>query len=78
MAKRIWRNDMPQAQKDKIAQANQGKTLDPETRRKISAALVKYWAGLPFKPVTATSGNTASTLPASTTADTGTRPTADL
>ena len=51
MAKRIWRNDMPQAQRDKIAQANTGKHLDAETRRKISDALVKYWAGLPFKPV---------------------------
>lgn len=63
MAKRIWRNDMPQAQRDKIAQANTGKHLDAETRRKISDALVKYWAGLPFKPVsgsTSTTGNTTA------------------
>lgn len=41
---------MPQAQKDKIAQANTGKILSPETRRRISQSMVKYWAGLPFKP----------------------------
>lgn len=56
MTKRTYRNDMPQAQRDKIAQANTGKHLSPDTRRKISQALTKYWAGLPFKP--ATSGTT--------------------
>ena len=60
MTKRTWRNDMPQAQKDKIAQANTGKHLSDETRRKISDALTKYWAGLPFKPVTDT-GTTPTT-----------------
>ena len=50
--KRIYRNDMTQAQKDKIAQANTGKVLSPETRRRISQSMVKYWAGLPFKPGT--------------------------
>lgn len=60
--KRTYRNDMPQAQKDKIAQANTGKVLSPETRRRISQSMVKYWAGLPFKPVTSTG----------TTEDTGT------
>ena len=50
--KRTYRNDMPQAQKDKIAQANTGKRLSPETRRRISQSMVKYWAGLPFKPGT--------------------------
>ena len=59
MAKRIWRNDMTQAQKDRIAQANTGKHLSAETRRKISDALVKYWAGLPYKPDT--SGTTTPT-----------------
>lgn len=54
--KRTYRNDMPQTQKDKIAQANTGKVLSPETRRRISQSMVKYWAGLPFKP--ATSGTT--------------------
>lgn len=48
--KRTYRNDMPQAQKDKIAQANTGKVLSPETRRLISQSMVKYWAGLPLKP----------------------------
>lgn len=57
--KRTYRNDMPQAQKDKIAQANTGKVLSPETRRRISQSMVKYWAGLPYKPATApTSGTT--------------------
>ena len=60
MAKRVWRNDMPQTQKDKIAQANTGKHLSDETKAKISAALCDYWASLPTKPITA-SGNTAST-----------------
>ena len=50
--KRIYRNDMTQAQKDKIAQANTGKVLSHETRRRISQSMVKYWAGLPFKPGT--------------------------
>lgn len=57
--KRIYRNDMGQAQKDKIAAANTGKVLSPETRRRISQSMVKYWAGLPFKP--ATSGTTTAT-----------------
>ena len=54
--KRIYRNDMSQQQKDKIAQANTGKKLSPETRRRISQSMAKYWAGLHFKP--ATSGTT--------------------
>lgn len=74
MAKRIWRNDMPQQQRDKIAQANTGKHLSDETRRKISDALVQYWAGLPFKPVSAstqapTTGTTATPPPTGTTAN---------
>jgi len=61
MAKRIWRNDMPQPQRDKIAAANTGKHLSATTRRKISDALTKYWAGLPFKPATgSTSGTTGN------------------
>jgi len=62
MAKRIWRNDMPQTQRDKIATSNTGKHLDAETKRKISDSLTKYWAGLPFKPVD-TSGTTEPTTP---------------
>ena len=59
MAKRIWRNDMPQTQKDKIAAANTGKRLSDETKRKIAQAMAKYWAKLPYKPPTAsgTTGN---------------------
>jgi len=60
MAKRIYRNDMAQSQKDKIAAANTGKHLSDETKRKISQAMADYWAGLPFKPVTA-SGATGTT-----------------
>lgn len=55
--KRIWRNDMAQTQKNKIAAANRGKRLSPETRNKISAALTKYWAKLPYKPVSGTGEN---------------------
>ena len=73
MTKRTWRNDMPQQQRDRIAQANTGKHLSAETRRKISDALVKYWAGLPFKPVTsATSGTTTGTTPTPPTGGTPT------
>lgn len=62
--KRIYRNDMQQSQKDKIAQANTGKHHTPETKRKISQGLTKYWARLPFKPVTGTTaGNTSTTPP---------------
>ena len=52
MAKRIWRNDMPQTQKDKIAAANTGKHLTDDTKRKIARAMAKYWASLPYKPPT--------------------------
>lgn len=68
MTKRTWRNDMPQAQKDKIAQANTGKHLSDETRRKISDALTKYWAGLPFKPATASGTTTPPPTTGTTTA----------
>lgn len=65
--KRTYRNDMPQAQKDKIAQANTGKKLSPETRRRISQSMAKYWAKLPYKPVTST-GDTSGTTTTGTTA----------
>lgn len=61
MAKRIWRNDMPQTQKDKIAAANTGKHLSDETKRKIARAMAKYWAKLPYKPPTTTGTTTAPT-----------------
>ncbi len=60
MAKRTYRNDMPQIQRDRIAQANTGKRLSNETKAKISQALTDYWAKLPYKPITAT-GNTSTT-----------------
>ena len=60
MAKRIWRNDMPQTQKDKIAMANTGKRLSDETKRKISRSMAQYWAKLPYKPPTP-SGTTTGT-----------------
>ena len=58
MAKRQWRNDMSQQQKDKISQANKGKTLSPDTRRRISQSLEKYWSSLLPKPTTSNSGGT--------------------
>ena len=50
---RIYRNDMQQAQKDKIAAANIGKTLSQQTKDKISRSMQQYWAKLPYKPDTA-------------------------
>lgn len=50
MAKRTYRNDMAQAQKDKIAAANIGKHLSQATKDKISKAMAEYWRGLPYKP----------------------------
>ena len=58
--KRTYRNDMGQEQKDKIAAANRGKQLSPQTRAKISRSMAKYWAGLPFKPATSGTTNTAT------------------
>ena len=64
MAKRIWRNDMAQTQKDKIAAANTGKQLTQDTKEKISRSMAKYWAGLPYKPATEnTSATTGTTTP---------------
>ena len=60
MAKRIYRNDMAQSQKDKIAAANTGKHLSDETKRRIAQAMAKYWASLPYKPPTP-SGTTTGT-----------------
>ena len=71
MAKRVWRNDMAQQQKDKIAAANVGKQLTQATKAKISRSMAKYWARLPYKPGTdtgttsadATTGTTSTTPP---------------
>ena len=59
--KRIWRNDMQQDQKDKIAAANTGKHHTPETKRKISQSMARYWARLPFKPITNTGETSTGT-----------------
>lgn len=62
--KRIYRNDMGQAQKDKIAAANQGKHHTEETKRKISDGMAKYWQSLPYKPNTGpATGDTAANSP---------------
>lgn len=60
MAKRQWRNDMSQTQKDKIAAANKGKKLSPQTRALISKKLEQYWASLPMKPSTPSSGTSGT------------------
>ena len=60
MAKRIYRNDMTQAQKDKIAAANIGKRLSQATKDKISKAMTEYWQSLPYKPAS-TSGRPTAT-----------------
>jgi len=67
--KRIYRNDMPQQQKDKIAAANTGKHLSLRTRQLISQALQKYWAELPLKPTSEQPNN------GQTTGSTPTQPT---
>ena len=58
MAKRQWRNDMSQQQKDNIAQANKGKKLSQQTKDRISKSLEKYWSQLLPKPTTSTTGGT--------------------
>lgn len=50
--KRIYRNDMPQQQKDKIAAAQTGRKHPQYVKNKISQSMIKYWAGLPVKPTT--------------------------
>jgi len=49
---RIYRNDMQQSQKDKIAAANVGKRLSQQTKDRISRSMQKYWQKLPYKPDT--------------------------
>lgn len=62
MAKRMYRNDMPQQQKDKIAAANTGKKTPQIVRDKISRSLQQYWQNLPYKPTNngGTSGSTGA------------------
>ena len=61
MAKRQWRNDMPQQQRDKIAQAHTGRKHSEQSKRKIADSLRKYWDGLAYKPVTSTGTTTGTT-----------------
>ena len=58
MTHRIYRNDMTQQQRDKIAAANTGKKLSQSTRNKIARSMADYWAHLPYKPGTEDSGAT--------------------
>ena len=67
--RRIYRNDMPQAQKDKIAAANVGKTLSQTTKDKISRSMQKYWARLPFKPVDDETDSGSTIMPPTTQTD---------
>lgn len=66
---RVYRNDMQQAQKDKIAAAHTGKRLSQTTKDRISRALQAYWRSLPLKATgetdtaTGTTGTTGQTLP---------------
>lgn len=59
MAKRQWRNDMPQQQRDKIAQAHKGRKHSEHTKKLIGDKLRLYWDSLSYKPVTST-GNTGT------------------
>lgn len=61
--KRQWRNDMPQAQRDKIAAANTGRKHSEQTKRLISQQLQKYWAKLPVKPTTGGTNTPTTTQP---------------
>lgn len=57
--KRQYRNDMPEAQKQAISQKLTGRKLSNDTKMKISRSMAKYWASLPTKPITSTSGTTS-------------------
>lgn len=61
MAKRQWRNDMSQQQRDKIAAAHTGRKHSEQSKRKIADSLRKYWDGLAYKPVTSTGTTTGTT-----------------
>lgn len=50
--KRTYRNDMSPQQKEKLSQANKGKRLSQDTKRKISKSMTDYWSKLPYKPTT--------------------------
>ena len=52
--RRIYRNDMPDAQRQAISQKLQGRKLSDDTKKKISKSMTDYWSKLPMKPVTST------------------------
>lgn len=52
--KRIYRNDMPEAQRQAISNRLKGRSLSNDTKQKISKSMQDYWASLPMKPVTST------------------------
>lgn len=55
--KRQYRNDMSDAQREKISQKLTGRKLSNDTKAKIAKSMERYWASLPLKPITST-GNT--------------------
>lgn len=58
--KRQYRNDMPDAQREKISQKLTGRKLSNDTKAKIAKSMERYWASLPMKPVTSTGDTGAS------------------
>lgn len=59
--KRIYRNDMPEAQRQAISNRLKGRSLSNDTKQKISKSMQDYWASLPMKPVTSTGSTGTST-----------------
>ena len=49
-AKRQFRNDMSDQQKQAISQKLKGRTLSQSTKDKISQSMIDYWDSLPLKP----------------------------
>lgn len=52
--KRQYRNDMSDAQREKISQKLTGRKLSNDTKAKIAKSMERYWASLPLKPITST------------------------
>lgn len=59
--KRQYRNDMSDAQREKISQKLTGRKLSNDTKAKIAKSMERYWASLPMKPVTSTGSTDTST-----------------
>ncbi len=49
-AKRQFRNDMSDQQKQAISSKLRGRRLSQSTKDKISQSMVDYWNSLPMKP----------------------------